>query len=160
APGEKHLVYSGTVEFGIPITRLLELNSEAATSLNVKIEYQACSDRECLRPSAVSKTVAVAFLQPAVSRQVPPRPDEAGLARSGSLLADVFARRGYLAGFVLVFLGGLALNVTPCVYPLIAVTIAYFGYEGGGPRKVVILALLYMLGIALTFSSVGVAAAL
>lgn len=86
--------------------------------------------------------------------------DEAGLAGSRNLLADVFTRRGYLPGFLFVLLGGLALNLTPCVYPLIGVTVAYFGYEGGGPRKVVVLAVLYVLGIALTFSAVGVAAAL
>jgi thioredoxin:protein disulfide reductase len=40
------------------------------------------------------------------------------------------------------------------------VTIAYFGNEGGAPRKVVVLAILYVLGIALMFSGVGVAVAL
>jgi thiol:disulfide interchange protein DsbD len=43
---------------------------------------------------------------------------------------------------------------------LIGVTIAYFGYEGASPRSVVWLAVLYVLGIALMFSSVGVAVAL
>ena len=57
-------------------------------------------------------------------------------------------------------LGGLALNLTPCVYPLIGVTIAYFGNESGAPRKVIVLASLYVLGIALMFSGVGVAVAL
>ncbi len=57
-------------------------------------------------------------------------------------------------------LGGLALNLTPCVYPLIGVTIAYFGNQGGGPRRVLILAILFVLGIAMMFSSVGVAVAL
>ena len=66
---------------------------------------------------------------------------------------------GYPLGFLVVLLGGLALNLTPCVYPLIGVTVAYFGNEGGGPR-VFSLAILYVVGIALTFSAVGVAAAL
>jgi thiol:disulfide interchange protein DsbD len=67
---------------------------------------------------------------------------------------------GYALGFLLVLLGGLALNLTPCVYPLIGVTVAYFGNEGGGPRRLLSLASLYVAGIALTFSAVGVAAAL
>jgi len=57
-------------------------------------------------------------------------------------------------------LGGLALNLTPCVYPLIGVTIAYFGNEAAAPRQVIVLACLYVLGIALMFSGVGVAVAL
>jgi thiol:disulfide interchange protein DsbD len=59
-----------------------------------------------------------------------------------------------------VFLGGLALNLTPCVYPLIGVTIAYFGSQSGAPRRVMYLAIVFVLGIALMFSSVGVAVAL
>ena len=62
---------------------------------------------------------------------------------------------------MLVFLGGLALNLTPCVYPLIGVTIAYFGNQGGGgTRRILILALLYVAGIGLMFSAVGTVAAL
>ena len=64
-----------------------------------------------------------------------------------------------MLGFLAVFLGGLALNLTPCVYPLIGVTIAYFGNQGGGPRRVIVLAILFVLGIALMFSAVGVAVA-
>jgi thiol:disulfide interchange protein DsbD len=40
------------------------------------------------------------------------------------------------------------------------VTIAYFGSEGGAPRKVIVLAVTYVLGITLMFSSIGVAVAL
>jgi thioredoxin:protein disulfide reductase len=66
----------------------------------------------------------------------------------------------YLLGFLAVLVGGMALNLTPCVYPLIGVTIAYFGNQGGGSRRVLSLAIVYVLGIALMFSAVGVAVAL
>jgi thiol:disulfide interchange protein DsbD len=78
----------------------------------------------------------------------------------GGALAGVFAHHGSFLGFLAVLVGGLALNLTPCVYPLIGVTIAYFGNQGGGPRRVLVLAILYVLGIALMFSAVGVAVAL
>ncbi len=83
-----------------------------------------------------------------------------GLASSESAIADIFAAHGYFVGLLVVLLGGLALNLTPCVYPLIGVTIAYFGNESGVPRKVILLASTYVLGIALMFSAVGVAVAL
>lgn len=75
-------------------------------------------------------------------------------------ISHIFAQHGMLVGLLIVLLGGLALNLTPCVYPLIGVTLAYFGNQGGGPRKITILAITYVLGIALTFSAVGVAVAL
>lgn len=78
----------------------------------------------------------------------------------GSELANVFLAHGILIGLLAVLLGGLALNLTPCVYPLIGVTIAYFGNQGGGPRKIAVLAVIYVFGIALTFSMAGVAVAL
>jgi thioredoxin:protein disulfide reductase len=81
-------------------------------------------------------------------------------AADQSGIAGVFAHHGYVLGFLVVLLGGLALNLTPCVYPLIGVTIAYFGNQSAAPRKVVTLAILYVLGIALMFSAVGVAVAL
>jgi thiol:disulfide interchange protein DsbD len=86
--------------------------------------------------------------------------NSAAIAGDQSGLSGIFANHGYILGFLAVLLGGLALNLTPCVYPLIGVTIAYFGNESGAPRKVVTLAVLYVLGIALTFSSAGVAVAL
>jgi thiol:disulfide interchange protein DsbD len=60
-----------------------------------------------------------------------------------------------------VFAGGMALNLTPCVYPLIPVTVSYFGSQTGqGRRRLVIHGLLYILGLSLTNSLLGVAAAL
>jgi len=158
-PGQSLPVYSGRVQFGIPITPPIKFNVATGAGLRVQISYQACNDRECLRPASVSKSFALVLISVA-SAPSRPRLDEAATIGSRNLLADLFRRRGYLVGFLVVLLGGLALNLTPCVYPLIGVTIAYFGYEGGGPRRVVLLAVLYMLGIALTFSGVGVAAAL
>jgi thioredoxin:protein disulfide reductase len=160
APGEKLSVYSGQVEFGIPITPLVEFKENTGAGLKVQIYYQACNDRECLRPATVTKSVALALV--GVVANAPPKVglEDGGLAGGRNLLADIFARRGYGVGFLVVLLGGLALNLTPCVYPLIGVTVAYFGLEGGGPRRVIVLAMVYVLGIALTFSAVGVGAAL
>jgi len=159
ASGEILSVYTGQAEFGIPITPLIKFNADHSVASSIQIFYQACNDRECLRPTAVTKPVVLAFPGLAASGPVQVHLDEAGPTGSRNLLADIFTHRGYLPGFLFVLLGGLALNLTPCVYPLIGVTIAYFGYEGGGPRRVVVLAALYVLGIALTFSAVGVAAA-
>jgi len=63
-----------------------------------------------------------------------------------------------------IFFGGMALNLTPCVYPLVPITISYFSAESmilkTGRLAIVINALLYVLGIAITNSMLGVFAAL
>ena len=60
----------------------------------------------------------------------------------------------------LVFIGGLLLNLTPCVYLMIPITIGYFGAQSEGKTgKTFSLALLYVLGLALVYSTLGVFAA-
>ncbi|MGA7837026.1 MAG: cytochrome c biogenesis protein CcdA, partial [Ignavibacteriaceae bacterium] len=68
---------------------------------------------------------------------------------------------GLLIGLLLVFLGGLALNLTPCVYPLIPITIGYFGGQSeGSTKKLFLMGLLFVIGLALTYSVIGVVTAL
>ena len=60
-----------------------------------------------------------------------------------------------------VFAGGLALNLTPCVYPLIPITVSYFGGRTNQSRgKLAVHGLLYLGGLSLTNSVLGVVAAL
>jgi thiol:disulfide interchange protein DsbD len=65
-----------------------------------------------------------------------------------------------LIGFLLVFVGGLALNLTPCVYPIIPITVSYFGGQASGSRgSTIVLAILYLLGMAAMYSTLGTIAA-
>lgn len=60
-----------------------------------------------------------------------------------------------------VFAGGMALNLTPCVYPIIPITVSYFaGRSGPGQGCLLLHGLFYLAGLALTNSALGVAAAL
>ncbi len=72
-----------------------------------------------------------------------------------------WAMLGTLLG---IFAGGMALNLTPCVYPLIPITISYFGGRATkgreGQGKLVAHGLCYMMGLALTNSVLGVVASL
>jgi thiol:disulfide interchange protein DsbD len=61
----------------------------------------------------------------------------------------------------LVFVSGLALNLTPCVYPLIPITLGFFSRQTGGSKGGTFgLALAYVLGMSATYSALGVFAAL
>jgi thiol:disulfide interchange protein DsbD len=66
--------------------------------------------------------------------------------------------------FALVALGlllvGLVINLTPCVYPMISITIAFFTKQAGENKRARFgLGLFYMLGIAITYGLVGGVAA-
>lgn len=61
----------------------------------------------------------------------------------------------------LAFLGGLLLNLTPCVYPMLPITIGYFGTQSQGRLSQTFgLAATYVLGLALVYSILGMVAAL
>src|SRR5207249_4762747 len=91
----------------------------------------------------------------------PPAPDPAA-----DLVTRWFGEHGALFAFALIFLAGLGLNLTSCVYPMMGVTISLFGAgAGGGPGKgggvkALPRALVYVLGICLMYTTLGVIAAL
>jgi thiol:disulfide interchange protein DsbD len=60
-----------------------------------------------------------------------------------------------------IFVGGIALNLTPCVYPLIPITVSYFGGRSGqGQGRLLLHGFFYIGGLSLTNSILGVIAAL
>lgn len=60
-----------------------------------------------------------------------------------------------------IFVGGIALNLTPCIYPLIPITVSYFGGRSGQPQgRVLMHGICYIGGLAITNSVLGVIAAL
>jgi thiol:disulfide interchange protein DsbD len=187
--GEKLSVFTGTMRFMVPLSAAANFKPDSGAEVAVTLEYQPCNDNICMPPAKVSANASLASIQPASaaasphaalerapvvavafgdsggdssgdSSDVSSGSDDGGSQAPGSELANSFFAHGMLIGLLAVLLGGLALNLTPCVYPLIGVTIAYFGNQGGGPRKIAVLAVIYVLGIALTFSLAGVAVAL
>lgn len=71
-------------------------------------------------------------------------------------LKDAF----FLAPF-LAYLGGLLVGFTPCVYPIIPVTVAFIGARSANSRtRSFLLSLFYVLGVALTYTALGAVAAL
>jgi thiol:disulfide interchange protein DsbD len=176
-------LYEGTVYVGAMIDVAKDAPVDTL-SIRAVVTYQACDNQKCLLPDSqeVFIPVPVSTPQTAVDLAHPDifdAIDFASLAKpsssdssaamvstggesgpSSSGLAGAIAKRGLWFGFVLVFLGGLALNLTPCVYPMIPITVSYFGGQSRGrSRQTVSLALLYLLGMATMYSALGLVAA-
>lgn len=76
-------------------------------------------------------------------------------------VSSTLEKSGLFFSLLFVFLGGLALNLTPCVYPLIPITIGYFGGQAEGKTsRLALMGFLYVMGIAITYSIIGVVTAL
>jgi len=76
--------------------------------------------------------------------------------------ATIFEGKGLLLVVLLVLLGGLALNLTPCVLPMIPVNLAIIGAgaEAANKRQGFVRGGVYGLGIALSYGGLGVFAVL
>jgi thiol:disulfide interchange protein DsbD len=76
-------------------------------------------------------------------------------------LVEAQLRAGSLSAVLGVFAAGVLTSFTPCVYPMIPVTVTYIGGAAAGRRgRAVTLSLVYVAGLALVYAALGVAAAL
>lgn len=156
----------------------------------IKLDYQACNDVSCLPPNDTNTEFEVEVVKKSIDEIAEPevrtesdlniskfdsaqstdnstKVEEVKVATTkdtksdeGSI-ASTLENSGLFLSLIFVFLAGLALNLTPCVYPLIPITIGYFGGQSEGKTsRLVMLGLLYMLGMALTYSVVGVVTSL
>ncbi len=66
-----------------------------------------------------------------------------------------------LLAYLIVFAAGVLTSFTPCVYPMIPVTVTYIGgASAGSKRRAFLRTLVYVLGIAIVYSALGAFAAL
>jgi thiol:disulfide interchange protein DsbD len=66
-----------------------------------------------------------------------------------------------LLDYLKAFLGGVGISLTPCIYPLIPITAGYIGASSSGSKfKGFLLSLVYVTGIAITYSILGLFASL
>ncbi|MBM3780176.1 MAG: DUF255 domain-containing protein [Acidobacteria bacterium] len=79
-------------------------------------------------------------------------------AESGEPQRGLFEGQGPLAILLLVFLGGLALNLTPCVLPMIPINLAIIGAgaQAGSRRRGFLLGLTYGAAMAAVYGVLGV----
>ena len=156
----------------------------------VTLDYQACNDVSCLPPNVTTAEFELEVVEKKIDSEsqseiitpvdttvkdinsVPSTNQEPKVedvkkevskveSNDDGSIASTLENSGLFLSLIFVFLAGLALNLTPCVYPLIPITIGYFGGQSEGKTsRLVMLGLLYMLGMALTYSVVGVVTAL
>jgi thiol:disulfide interchange protein DsbD len=163
--GKQLAVYDGT----FPIAFRATLKN-GATKFTATLKYQACSDRVCLPPNTATAEIDAGKLvaAPAATAQTPKAGSEFTPLTAApkdavpqDRLARTFASSGLPLTLALLFLGGLALNLTPCVFPLIPITLGFFAMQSDGRRsRRFALSSMYVLGIVITYSALGVLAAL
>ena len=168
--GGKVPVYHDEVALGFQAT-LLDTAPLDQITLPFQLTYQACNDEQCLLPKTIDFDVTIEVvgmdqpIQPIndaifANLQLSPPDNPAETATSESGRFSQALSKGYFWAFLFVFVGGILTSFTPCVYPLIPITVSVFGAgESVGRLRSFLLSVTYVMGIALTYSILGVAVA-
>lgn len=114
--------------------------------VSLAIRYQGCSDTVCFQARTQSSDLTLTVLGPDASPvdvDLPAVPQET-------------QGRGFFVLILLAYGAGLGLALTPCVWPLIPITISVIGATGGGTRiGALVRSLCYVFGIALMYALLG-----
>lgn len=160
--------HSGVVRFEQP------LKIESATGnadIKISLRYQACTETFCLPPKAVS----IDYRLPLSGVQRPSDNKKSDISDEGkanhadskdsAAVGSVLERtRSYerlsketLGSFIgLAFLTGLIALLTPCVFPMIPITVSFFTKHAAPTRPQAIKkAVVYVAGIILSFTLFG-----
>ncbi len=128
------------------------------TSVAAVVHYQGCNNSFCFFPTADTLRTQIE-----VVGQVDVGTSDAagGAGDDATARLNAAAEKGFFWLLILAFGAGFATSLTPCVYPMIPITIGIIGARSAGKRsKGFSLSLLYVLGIAVTYSALGTSAAI
>ena len=183
-------VFEGETKIGLTF-EVQENAASGKQNVDVVLDYQACNNATCLPPKSTSTQFEVNVSEKSETTAEGSAPKNVMLPKDSAeekevSLVDIknqnltsekeaiqveqkntdsvsspLEKSGIFLSLIFIFLAGLALNLTPCVYPLIPITIGYFGGQAEGKTsRLFLLGLLYMLGMAITYSVIGVVTSL
>jgi len=154
----------------LPVVATLKSTAAAGpVELTANVRYQACNERQCLPPRKKTAVFRLnvdglapspaAFVVPAGFTEIKPgavaltaidgNAGAGGKGTSGNAGAPVDSN---LATFLLTAFGlGLAAIFTPCVFPMIPITVSFFLGQRGG----ILQAVVFSLGIVVLFCALG-----
>ena len=121
----------------------IEITDPALLSIDLSVYYSVCDDEKCLPPDVKEFTVnlesgsaEVSTLEVSEEDKVKSAALDLDLKGEETYLSQTEkSRKGYFTIFLLGFVGGLIALLTPCVFPMIPLTVSFFTKGGSDKRK-------------------------
>ena len=140
--------FSGQAQFARSV-RLK--NPDEGTTLHVNVEWMACDDQSCLPPSDQDFTLTIGKPQSAASASVTSTTSSSDPTSSSTM--DAVGGGKSLWGLILeAVLWGLAALLTPCVFPMVPMTVSFFLKGSDNQARGRLMASLYGLFIVLLYT--------
>jgi len=147
-----------------------------AGTVKLEVTYQPCTEGEggvCFPPTTRTLEVKASEIPAAAPTAVAAeKPAVSPVEKAGEVAAPVVVapaptpapapapeHSGLVWSLLVVFLFGMGASFTPCVYPMIPITMAIVGAKGSGKARGFALSLALVLGMAVTYTALGVLAA-
>jgi thiol:disulfide interchange protein DsbD len=137
--------------------------TQGKNKLKYELKFQSCTGTNCFFPKTIEGETDYNIIN-IEKAQIPINSNSID-NNSNSLLQDTFVgakERGSLYLFIFVFLAGVLTSLTPCLLPILPLTLAVLGKGHLHDRKwkKLLHAVIYVLGIASTYSALGLLAAI
>lgn len=147
-------------------TQKIKITNPNFTTLKASVDYQVCKE-VCINQDntftfqlpkvTIAETVAIPEVTDTISA------DTAQVAAQESTSTKAATpvnskpeeQKGLLTIFFLAFLGGLAALLTPCVFPMIPMTVSFFTKHSGTRQKGIANAIFYGVSIILIYVVLG-----
>jgi thiol:disulfide interchange protein len=148
--GKKVEVYAGDFTVFLPITTAKATAEHVTTEVEVKVTGITCTSKLCLPPFEKTLRTQIDWSRRDSFRQI-------SLEAEGDTtsVTRVLQGPGYSTWFALTlaFIAGLALNIMPCVWPILPlIIIRIIDQAKSGRRQSVIMGLVFCVGILLFFA--------
>ena len=163
-------VYHDEAIIGVQAT-LNQTAKLVSITLPLQLTYQACTDEQCLLPKTINVDIPIEIVgtDESIRRindeifagiQFGNPSDTTPSVGEGGWIARALSQGQLWLAFLATYGLGILTSLTPCVYPLIPITVSIFGAnESAGRLRSFLLSVTYVLGIAVMFSILGVVAA-
>jgi thioredoxin:protein disulfide reductase len=139
----------------------VERSSSGELPLRLDVISQGCADAGICYPPQ-TQSVAVVLPDPASTPKAPPVSAAQSTGDESGLITQTLKDAGFWTILGVFFLAGLGLSLTPCVFPMIPILSGIIAGQGKQATRgrALALSLAYVLGMAITYAAVGVAAGL
>ena len=139
---------NGTI-FKVPV-KLKDSLTLGSYNIHVDFNYIVCDDRMCYPPNTISLSI------PIIVEKGPPRSERTNLKNTDGININKTIEEGFFSFFLLSLSMGFLALLTPCVFPMIPITVSFFTKKGEekdvSPIK---QASVYAIGIISIFSLLG-----
>ena len=136
--------------------QILEIKGE--TTIKGTVEYMICNDQNCMPPTEESFALPVggADITTKTVTATETKAEKTGAATEHENATD---NKSYWGIFWLAFIGGFAALLTPCVFPMIPMTVSFFTKQSGSRAAGIRNAALYGLSIIFIYVVLGTSVA-